>query len=218
MFTGIVEEIGILSRIESGHSFCQLAVRAKKVLDDCKEGDSIAINGACLTVTHRRSDGFAADVMAETMRRTNLGNLKIGDKVNLERSLRPGDRLGGHIVAGHVDEVGTIVELRQQDVATAMTIGVSEPLMKYIAVKGSVCIEGVSLTVTDVSVSNFQVWLIPFTKENTNLGLKRVGNGVNIEVDMLARYVERLMSYREGSSAPSSSSINQEFLKTHGFL
>jgi riboflavin synthase len=218
MFTGIVEEIGTLSRIERGHSFCQLAVSARKILDDCREGDSIAINGACLTVTQRQSDGFTADVMAETMRRTNLGNLKIGDKVNLERSLRPGDRLGGHIVAGHVDEVGTIIELSQKDVATAMTIGVSEPLMKYMAVKGSVCIEGVSLTVTDVSGSNFQVWLIPFTKENTILGLKRVGDGVNIEVDMLARYVERLMSYREGSSAPSSSSVNQEFLKTHGFL
>jgi riboflavin synthase len=218
MFTGIVEEIGTLSRIDRGHSFCQLAVSARKILDDCKEGDSIAINGACLTVTQRQSDGFNADVMAETMRRTNLGNLKVGDKVNLERSLRPGDRLGGHIVAGHVDEVGTITQLRQQDVATAMNIGVSESLMKYIAVKGSVCIEGVSLTVTDVSVSNFQVWLIPFTKENTILGLKRVGKGVNIEVDMLARYVERLMSYREGSSAPSSSSIDQEFLKTHGFL
>jgi len=218
MFTGIVEEIGTLSRIDRGHSFCQLAVNARKILDDCKEGDSIAINGACLTVTQRQSGGFAADVMAETMRRTNLGNLKIGDKVNLERSLRPGDRLGGHIVAGHVDEVGTITELKQQDVATAMTIGVSEPLMKYIAVKGSVCIEGVSLTVTDVSGSNFQVWLIPFTKENTILGLKRMGNGVNVEVDMLARYVERLMSYREGSSAQSSSSVNQEFLRTHGFL
>ena len=218
MFTGIVEEIGTLSRIDRGHSFCQLAVSARKILDDCKEGDSISINGACLTVTQRQSDGFTADVMAETMRRTNLGNLKIGDKVNLERSLRPVDRLGGHIVAGHVDEVGTIIELRQQDVATAMTIGVSEPLMKYIAVKGSVCIEGVSLTVTDVSGSNFQAWLIPFTKENTILGLKRVGNVVNVEVDMLARYVERLMSYREGSSAPSSSSVNQEFLRTHGFL
>lgn len=218
MFTGIVEEIGILSRIERGHSFCQLAVSARKILDDCKEGDSISINGACLTVTQRQSGGFTADVMAETMRRTNLGNLKAGDKVNLERSLRPGDRLGGHIVAGHVDEVGTIVELRQQDVATVMTVGVSEPLMKYIAVKGSVCVEGVSLTVTDVSGSNFQAWLIPFTKENTILGLKRVGDVVNIEVDMLARYVERLMSYREGSSAPISSSVNQEFLKTHGFL
>ena len=218
MFTGIVEEIGILSRIDRGRSFCQLAVSARKILDDCKEGDSISINGACLTVTQRQSDGFTADVMAETMRRTNLGNQKVGDKVNLERSLRPGDRLGGHIVAGHVDEVGTIVELRQQDVATVMTVGVSEPLMKYVAVKGSVCVEGVSLTVTDVSGSNFQAWLIPFTKENTILGLKRVGNVVNVEVDMLARYVERLMSYREGSSAQSSSSVNQEFLRTHGFL
>ena len=218
MFTGIIEEIGTLSRTERSAGFCQLVIRAGKVLDDCRPGDSIAVNGTCLTVTRQYPDGFVADVMAETMRRTNLEDLKVGDRVNLERSLRPRDRLGGHIVAGHVDEVGTITGLRSEDIATLMTVDVSPTLMKYIAIKGSVCVEGVSLTVTDISDSSFQVSLIPFTKENTTLGLKRVGDAVNIEVDMLARYVERLISYHEGHPVESPRSIDQEFLKTHGFL
>ncbi len=218
MFTGIIEEIGTLSRIERSTGFCQLAIRASKVLDDCKPGDSIAVNGTCLTVTRQSSDGFVADVMAETMRRTNLESLKVGDGLNLERSLRLSDRLGGHIVAGHVDEVGTISELKEEDIATLMTVGVSPALVKYIAVKGSVCVEGVSLTVTDVSNSSFQVSLIPFSKENTTLGSKRVGDTVNIEVDMLARYVERLIDYRAEEPAERTSNINQNFLRTHGFL
>ena len=152
------------------------------------------------------------------MRRTNLENLKVGDKLNLERSMRLSDRLGGHIVAGHVDEVGSIIELTPEGIATLMTVKVSSPLTKYIAVKGSVCVEGASLTVTDVSSSSFQVSLIPFTKENTILGLKRMGDAVNIEVDMLARYVERLISYSEEPSAESPGNIDQGFLRTHGFL
>jgi riboflavin synthase len=215
MFTGIVEEIGTLSRIERGSSFCRLTIRASGVLDDCKPGDSIAVNGTCLTVTHQHPDGFTADVMAETMRRTNLEDLKVGDGLNLERSLRLNDRLGGHIVAGHVDEVGTITELKQEDIATLMTVGISPALMKYIAVKGSVCVEGVSLTVTDVSNSSFQVSLIPFTKESTTLGVKRVGDTVNIEADMLARYVERLIEYNEQNPERH---VDQNFLRTHGFL
>jgi len=216
MFTGIIEEIGTLSRIERGASFCHLTIHATKVLEDCKAGDSIAVNGICLTVTRLNSDSLVADVMAETMRRTNLENLRVGDKLNLERSLRVSDRLGGHMVAGHVDGVGTITHLRSEDIATLMTVSVPPSLIKYIAVKGSVCVDGVSLTVTDVSSSSFQVSLIPFSKENTNLGLKRAGNSVNIEVDMLARYIERLISYSEENSTDSN--IDQEFLRRHGFV
>ena len=206
-----------MSRIERGASFCHLTIHATKVLEDCKAGDSIAVNGICLTVTRLNSDSFVADVMAETMRRTNLENLKVGDKLNLERSLRASDRLGGHIVAGHVDGVGIITHLRSEDIATLMTVDVPPSLMKYIAVKGSVCVDGVSLTVTDVSSSSFQASLIPFSKENTNLGLKRAGNSVNIEVDMLARYLERLVSYGQEHMADNSN-IDQEFLRKHGFL
>lgn len=218
MFTGIIEEIGTLARIERSAGFCHLTVSASKVLDDCKAGDSIAVNGTCLTVTRQFSDGFVADVMAETMRRTNLQNLRVGDKLNLERSLRPGDRLGGHIVAGHVDGVGIIVNLKPEDIAILMTVDVPSPLMKYVAVKGSICVDGVSLTVTDISASGFQVSLIPFSKENTTLGLKRVGDDVNIEVDMLARYIERLISHSNELLVKHPSDIDQDFLKTHGFV
>lgn len=218
MFTGIVEEIGILSRIERGASFCRLTINATKILEDCKQGDSIAVNGVCLTVTQHYSDGFTADVMAETMRRTDLENLKVGDRLNLERSLRLDDRLGGHIVAGHVDSVGTIVGFEQEDIATIMTVAVPPSLTKYIAIKGSVCVEGVSLTVTNVTDSSFQVSLIPFSKESTTLGLKRAGDAVNIEVDMLARYIERLINYNNESPGGNTDSIDQGFLKSHGFL
>lgn len=218
MFTGIIEEIGTLDRIERGASFCKLSIRATQIIDDCKPGDSIAVNGACLTVTRVLSNGFVADVMAETMRRSNLENLSTGDKVNLERSLRPTDRMGGHIVAGHVDDVGVILKLTPQDIATIMTISVSHELMKYIATKGSICVEGASLTVTDVSESNFQIWLIPFTKGNTTLGLKRAGERVNIEVDMLARYVERLIGQRDNITDKNPYRLDEEFLRKHGFV
>jgi riboflavin synthase len=213
MFTGIIEEIGIISNIERSATSCKIAISAKKILDDCKLGDSISVNGTCLTVTKRSDNGFVADVMAETMRRTNLETLKSGDKVNLERSLRPTDRLGGHIVAGHVDEVGRIVSLVPEGIATLMAISVSSDLMRYVAVKGSVCVDGVSLTVMDVTDTSFQVSLIPFTKEIATLGLKQIGNMVNIEADMLARYVERLMMFQDGKKG-----IDEEFLKTYGFL
>lgn len=215
MFTGIIEEIGIISNIDKSATSCKLTISAKKIMGDCKDGDSISVNGTCLTVTRRLAGGFVADVMAETMRRTNLDNLKTGDKVNLERSLRLSDRLGGHIVAGHVDEVGTVIELAQEGIATLMRINVSSELMRYVAVKGSVCIDGVSLTVTDVTDDSFQVSLIPYTKEITTLGLKQLGDKVNIEADMLARYLERLMLIPQNEQ---KSAINEEFLTKHGFM
>ena len=212
MFTGIIEEIGIISNIERSATSCKITINAKKILNDCKLGDSISVNGTCLTVTKRSDNGFVADVMAETIRRTNLDTLKSGDKVNLERSLRPTDRLGGHIVAGHVDEVGRIISLVPEGIATLMNVAVSSDLVRYIAVKGSVCVDGVSLTVTEVTDTSFQVSLIPFSKENTTLGLKQIGDKVNIEADMLARYVERLMFQGEKKE------IDGDFLRTHGFL
>jgi len=215
MFTGIIEEIGIISNIDRSAVSCKLTISAKKIMDDCKDGDSISVNGTCLTVTKRLDNGFVADVMAETMRRTNLDSLKTGDKVNLERSLRLRDRLGGHIVAGHVDEVGTVIELIQEGIATLMRIQLSVEIMRYIAVKGSVCIDGVSLTITDVKDNSFQVSLIPYTKEITILGLKRIGDKVNIEADMLARYLERLMANNQENY---KSKIDENFLIKHGFM
>ncbi|MGB9594835.1 MAG: riboflavin synthase [Candidatus Poribacteria bacterium] len=214
MFTGIIEEIGIIKGIERTTKSGKLTISAEKIINDCKIGDSIAVNGACLTVTGRFDNTFTADVMAETLRRTNLEYLKNGDKVNLERSLRPIDRFGGHIVAGHIDDVGRIVSLIPEGIATLMNVSVSPNITKYIAIKGSICVDGVSLTVTEVTNNTFQVSLIPFTKEMTTLGLKRIGDVVNIEVDMLARYVERIMNaYLMGKKE-----INEEFLREHGFM
>jgi len=214
MFTGIIEEIGTIIGIERTTKSCKLTINAKKIVDDCKIGDSIAVNGACLTVTGRSDNAFTADVMAETLRRTNLEYLKTGDKVNLERSLRPTDRLGGHIVAGHIDDIGKIISLVPEGIATLMNVSVSENITKYIAVKGSICVDGVSLTVTEVTDNGFGVSLIPFTKEITTLGLKRIGDMVNIEVDMLARYIERIMmAYRI-----EKKEISEEFLREHGFV
>ncbi len=219
MFTGIIEERGVVSRIERSGNSIRITINAGKILDDCKNGDSIAINGVCLTVTRVLGDGFILDAVAETMRRTNLGELRIGDKINLERSLRPVDRMGGHIVAGHVDGVGKITGLAQEGISTIMTVEVPGDLMKYIAVKGSVCIDGTSLTVTNVSETGFQVSLIPYTKEITTLGLKGTGDRVNIEVDMLARYVERLLECPMSfSGSESGLKINEDFLRIHGFV
>ncbi len=215
MFTGIIEEIGTVSSIKFISDSCQIHINASKILDDCKEGDSIAINGACLTVTKVLTNGFIADIMPETVRRTNLKDLKVGDKVNLERALRPTDRMGGHIVAGHVDGIGKIVSFKTEGIASLMDVEVPGELTKYIAVKGSICVDGVSLTITKVSNSEFQVSLIPFTKQNTVLGLKQPGDSVNIEVDMLARYIERLIMKQKEEY---SSVIDEDFLRLHGFL
>ena len=188
MFTGIVEEIGAIVQITRGSHSGQIVIAAKKVLEDCKIGDSIAITGACLTVIgvdadkapFGKGDSFIADVSPETLRRTNLGELTRGDKVNLERSLRLQDRLGGHLVLGHVDEVGVISKLQTEDIATLMEVTVSTEAMRYIVFKGSVCVDGVSLTVANLSTNAFEVSLIPYTKQITTRGLKKVNDRVNI--------------------------------------
>ncbi|MFQ6040783.1 MAG: riboflavin synthase [Candidatus Poribacteria bacterium] len=212
MFTGIVEEIGAIAQVIRGGHSGKIVIEAKKVLEECKIGDSIAINGACLTVIEVDADSFVADVSPETLRRTNLGELKRGDKVNLERSLRLQDRLGGHLVLGHVDEVGIISKLQAEDIATLMEVTVSAEAMRYIVFKGSVCVDGVSLTVANLSTNAFEVSLIPYTKRITTMGLKKVNDRVNIEVDILGRYVERLLSQE-----PKPGRIDMEFLSEHGF-
>jgi len=213
MFTGIIEEMGVIAQITRGAQSGQIVIQAKKILEDCKIGDSIAINGACLTVIRAGADSFTADVAPETLRRTNLGELSRGDKVNLERSLRLQDRLSGHIVLGHVDEVGLITRMQAEDNATIMRVVVSGDAMRYIVQKGSVCVDGISLTIANLLEDAFDVSLIPYTKEITTLGEKKVGDRVNIEVDILGRYVERLLSQNA-----KQSSISMEFLSEHGFL
>lgn len=180
-------------------------------------GDSIAVNGVCLTVTSFAEGYFTADVMAETIAKTNLKDLKPGSSVNLERALRLGDRLGGHMVSGHVDGVGVIAGLERHDIATLITVQAPPQVMKYIIKKGSVAIDGTSLTVVDFEQDKFRVSLIPHTAQATVLGSKKVGNSVNLESDILGKYIERLLQGRE-EQPTRESKLSMDFLSANGFL
>lgn len=212
MFTGIIEEIGKIKAVRRGSHCAVLEIEAGKVLEGTKVGDSIATNGVCLTVTVLVNGGFAADVMPETMSRSNLGNLKPGDRVNLERAMCLNGRLGGHLVAGHIDGTGKITGKMQDENAVWVTISTSPEILRYIIEKGSVAIDGVSLTVADVNESVFRVSVIPHTQEETTLTARRIGEMVNLENDMIAKYVERLIGVK-----PSGGGLSLEFLQANGF-
>lgn len=214
MFTGIVEEIGRLVSTRRGVDSAQLVIGAEKVILDVKIGDSIAVNGVCLTVVRAGSGLFTADVMAETLAKTNLGELAPGDSVNLERALALGDRLGGHLVSGHIDGVGTIARREKHDIATLLTVRAPREVMRYIIRKGSVAIDGTSLTVVDFDRDTFQVSLIPHTAAATVLGCKKEGHRVNLEGDIIGKYIERLMDRRE--KAPENR-LDMDFLARYGF-
>ncbi|AFS79591.1 riboflavin synthase subunit alpha [Gottschalkia acidurici 9a] len=217
MFTGLVEEIGTIKSIKKGTNSAQITIIADKVLLDVNLGDSICTNGVCLTVTSFCPNCFTVDVMAETMRKSNLDALTPGKKVNLERALRLGDRLGGHMVSGHIDGIGTISNLEKEDNATWVTISTSYDLLKYIVYKGSIAIDGVSLTVAYVDDSNFKVSIIPHTKDITTLLDKKVGDKVNLECDMIGKYVEKMLSPKDAITE-SKGSVTVDFLKDHGFI
>lgn len=219
MFTGLVEEVGVVRGISRGRDSARLVVEAPGVTAEMKVGDSVAVNGACLTVVECAPRSFAADVMAETLAKTNLGLLKPGDLVNLERALRLGDRLGGHLVTGHIDGVGRIKRRREQDIAVLLEIEAPPEVMRYVVKKGSVAVDGVSLTVADVGRQGFLVSLIPHTAGQTTLGAKRPGETVNLEADIIGKYVERLLSFsHRGGEAPLGEGISLAFLGEHGFL
>lgn len=215
MFTGLVEEVGTMEGATIGEKSMKLTIRAKKVLDGIKLGDSISTNGVCLTVTSFDSSTFTVDVMPETMRKTNLGKLKKGSYVNLERALKVSDRLGGHIVSGHIDGTGYIKEYKDEDIATWLTVETNSEIIKYVIPKGSIAIDGTSLTVVDVTESSFRVSLIPVTKEETVLLKKKVGDEVNLECDIVGKYVERFLTFKEDIK---KSSIDMNFLAENGFL
>lgn len=210
MFTGIVEEIGTVKSIKRGAKSFTLCIAAEKVLENTRIGDSIAANGVCLTVTSMGSGCYYADVMPETMRCTNFADLSVGSRLNLERAMAVGDRLGGHIVSGHIDGTGRVTNLERDDNAIWVTIAASPQIMKYIVMKGSIAIDGVSLTVAYVDSGTFKVSIIPHTQEQTTLTSKNVGDIVNLENDILARYVEKLMQKQGGG-------LSLEFLKENGF-
>ena len=189
MFTGIVEELGSVVSREGP----KLRIRATQVLEDAKTGDSIAVNGCCLTVVDQGADWWEADVTEESYSRTNLGDLQPGDPVNLERPVRVSDRLGGHVVQGHVDGTGTVEEVRDEGFASVVRIACDPQLLRYLVEKGSIAVDGVSLTVASVDDGGFTVSLIPETLERTTLGRAAPGRVVNLEVDVLAKYVEKLV-------------------------
>jgi riboflavin synthase len=196
MFTGIVEELGEVVALDRLVDGARLRVRGKTVAEDASHGDSIAVNGVCLTVADVVGDEFAADVMKESLDRSNLGALVAGEAVNLERSVRADGRLGGHLVQGHVDGVGALLERTPSEHWEVVRVSLPDPLARYVAEKGSIAVDGVSLTVVHVSEADFSVALIPTTLERTTLGHKSVGNVLNLEVDVIAKYVARLLGVR----------------------
>jgi riboflavin synthase len=208
MFSGIIEEMGEILARGSSH----LRAKASIVLGGTKLGDSIAVNGACLTVTDIDRQSFQVGVSPETLRRTNLGALRTGDKVNLERALRVGDRLGGHFVQGHVDATIELLSVRQEAESKVMEFGLPEALRNYVVEKGFVALDGISLTVTAVSDSTFSISLIPFTIQNVTLSRQRPGYEANLEVDVLGKYVERALAAREGRRG-----VTEEMLEQFGY-
>lgn len=224
MFTGLVEEVATLDSILRKNQSAELRLRAHRVLEGIQVGDSIAVNGVCLTVVNFSSTGFSVDAVPETLRRTNLGELKPGSSVNLERALQANQRLGGHIVSGHVDGVGVVSQVVPEGNAKVLTISVEPELSRYIASKGSICVNGISLTVMDVTDASFRVSIIPHTSVVTTLAEIKIGDRLNLECDVLAKYVERLLQFptKGGNSAQvpgqASAGVNLELLQKSGFL
>lgn len=212
MFTGIIEETGRIKNIKKGAASAVLEIQASKVLEDVRLGDSIAVNGVCLTVTGFSSSEFSADVMHETLNRSSLGTLKTGSAVNLERAMKADGRFGGHIVSGHIDGTGVITDIKRDDNAVWYTIDAPAEIMRYVVEKGSVAIDGISLTVAEISPAYFKVSVIPHTAGNTTLSMKRQGERVNIENDIIGKYVEKLMTPDSRSGG-----ITEEFLIKNGF-
>lgn len=214
MFTGIIEEVGTVKAVKRSGTSSFIEIQAKKVLEDVHLGDSIAVNGVCLTVTHCDGSIFRADVMNETLSRSSLGSLTTGSPVNLERAMAADGRFGGHIVSGHIDGTGTVSDIRNDGIAVWYTITAPPELLRYIVEKGSIAIDGISLTVAKVTDTSFSVSIIPHTAAQTILGTKKTGDMVNLENDIIGKYVEKLMKPAE--AAPQSG-ITMEFLAKNGF-
>lgn len=217
MFTGIVEETGTVRYCKPKDGGFELSIACKTVLDDVKLGDSIAVNGVCLTVTTFDSTGFTAGLAPETLSRTNLESLAPGSRTNLERSVLPTTRMGGHYVQGHIDTTGSISEFRKDADALWVTIKAPDSVMKHIVTKGYVTLDGTSLTVVDVGDNWFNVTLVAYTQQHIIMPDKSVGDKINIEVDVLGKYVERLLSWRDPEQSTTTSNITPNFLKENGY-
>lgn len=217
MFTGIIEEIGRIDSIKKGTQSAVLGIRCQKVLEGTKIGDSIAVNGVCLTVTSLHEQGYTADVMAETLERSSLGSLSKNSPVNLERAMAADGRFGGHIVAGHIDGTGKIRDIRRDETAVWYTVEAEPQILRYVVEKGSIAIDGISLTVAGVTDSDFSVSIIPHTQGETSLGFRQKGDVVNLECDVIGKYVERLMK-PAGITTSVESNITDTFLMEHGYI
>ncbi|MBQ6033871.1 MAG: riboflavin synthase [Ruminococcus sp.] len=214
MFTGIIEEVGTVSRVQHSGNASFIEIQAKKVLEDVHLGDSIAVNGVCLTVTHFGGGVFRADVMNETLNRSSLGSLTNGSPVNLERAMAANGRFGGHIVSGHIDGTGIITDIKNDGIAVWYTVSAAPELLRYIVEKGSIAIDGISLTVAKVTDTSFSVSIIPHTAAQTILSTKKTGDTVNLENDIIAKYAEKLMKPAE---TPKTGGITMDFLAKNGF-
>ena len=212
MFTGIIEELGRVKNIFRGANATNITVECTQILEGTKIGDSIAVNGICLTVTNIGNTSFSADIMPETVRKTGFKDTNILDKVNLERAIRPTDRMGGHIVSGHIDGTGVISNITKESNAIWVTVKANKDILRYIIMKGSVAIDGTSLTVAYVDEVCFKVSLIPLTVDKTVIGLKKNGDVVNIECDMIGKYVEKFVNM------PQKKEVTMDMLKENGFI
>ena len=217
MFTGIVEEMGVIKSIRKGASSAVLEIQAQVVLEDVHIGDSIAVNGVCLTATTFTPTTFTADVMHETLNRSSLANLRPGSRVNLERAMAANGRFGGHIVAGHVDGVGTVLQTRKDDNAIWYTIGAGPEVLRYVVEKGSIAIDGISLTVAKVTDTDFSISAIPHTVAVTVLQDRKPGDTVNLETDIIGKYVEKLLTPQAQPTQKPTSNITREFLSRYGY-
>lgn len=215
MFTGIIEEVGNVVSIKKGAKSSILTIQGRKIFEDLKIGDSVAVNGVCLTVTSFSKNIFIADVMNETLIRSSLGDLSDGSLVNLERAMAANGRFGGHIVSGHIDGTGRIIKVQRDDNAVWYTITTSDNLMKYIVEKGSIAIDGISLTVAKVDCKSFSVSIIPHTAKETVLSHRSVGDNVNLENDIIGKYVDKLINL--GDKKKIESNITKEFLMKNGY-
>jgi riboflavin synthase len=213
MFTGIIEEVGIIKGIQKGANWSIMTIQAASILKDVQLGDSIAVNGICLTVTSFKASQFTVDVMPETMDKTNLSELSIGAQVNLERAMTAGGRFGGHFVSGHVDGTGTISSIQNYGNAVLFDIKAPESLLYYMIPKGSITIDGISLTILDIESDRFRVSVIPHTLDHTVLKTKQAGHKVNLECDMIGKYIEKFISGRKPASK-----LSESFLAEHGFI
>ncbi len=218
MFTGIVEEMGVVKAFEPTLAGARLTVLAKTVLGDLAVGASVSVNGACLTAVSVGDGEFAADLSPETLSVTTLGKLAPGAPVNLERAMKVGERLGGHLVSGHVDAVGLVHERRADGNAIVLTVEAPAEVLRYCIVKGSITVDGVSMTVNQVTARTFSLAIIPHTAGATTLGLKNAGDTVNLEADLIGKYVERLLHERGALASPPPPAIDVEYLKKRGLI